>query len=131
MTFPRHPRFRRAEKFAPMELTGRDADILSAVSSGICFASGSGFWPALSTVRASPEQLKFQLLASVLAFVLDIEGRVGGDVQTLTSYLNGERFARLQRIGQSAQFGDEIALGIDLLKVSVLPGCRFVHAMSG
>src|SRR5260221_10641451 len=32
MTFPRHPRFRRAEKFAPMELTERDAQILRAVN---------------------------------------------------------------------------------------------------
>jgi DNA-binding Lrp family transcriptional regulator len=32
MTFPRHPRFRRAEKFAAMELTARDTDILRAVN---------------------------------------------------------------------------------------------------
>ena len=32
MTFPRHPRFRRAENFAPMELTARDADILRVVN---------------------------------------------------------------------------------------------------
>ena len=32
MTFPRHHRFRRAEKFAPMELTARDAEILRAVN---------------------------------------------------------------------------------------------------
>ncbi len=32
MTFPRHPRFRRAEEFAPMELTERDAQILRAVN---------------------------------------------------------------------------------------------------
>jgi len=32
MPFPRHPRFRRAESFAPMELTARDADILRAVN---------------------------------------------------------------------------------------------------
>ena len=32
MPFPRHPRFRRAENFAAMELTARDADILRAVN---------------------------------------------------------------------------------------------------
>ena len=32
MTFPRHPRFRRAENFAPMELTARDAEILRAMN---------------------------------------------------------------------------------------------------
>ena len=32
MTFPRHPRFRRAEKFAPMKLTSRDAKILRMVN---------------------------------------------------------------------------------------------------
>ena len=32
MTFPRHPRFRRAEHFASMELTARDAKILRAVN---------------------------------------------------------------------------------------------------
>ena len=32
MTFPRHPRFRRAEKFASMDLTERDAQILRAVN---------------------------------------------------------------------------------------------------
>ena len=32
MTFPRHPRFRRAEQFAPMNLTERDAQILRAVN---------------------------------------------------------------------------------------------------
>ena len=32
MTFPRHPRFRRAEKFASMDLTERDVQILRAVN---------------------------------------------------------------------------------------------------
>lgn len=32
MQFPRHPRFRRAENFAPMELTARDAEILRMVN---------------------------------------------------------------------------------------------------
>ena len=32
MTFPRHPRFRRTENFAPMELTARDTEILRAVN---------------------------------------------------------------------------------------------------
>ena len=32
MAFPRNPRFRRAENFAPMDLTARDAEILRAVN---------------------------------------------------------------------------------------------------
>jgi DNA-binding Lrp family transcriptional regulator len=32
MTFPRHPRFRRAEAFPPVQLTPRDAEILRAVN---------------------------------------------------------------------------------------------------
>jgi len=32
MPFPRHPRFRRAENFAPIELTARDAEILRMVN---------------------------------------------------------------------------------------------------
>ena len=32
MTFPRNPRFRRAENFAPMDLTARDAEILRAMN---------------------------------------------------------------------------------------------------
>ena len=32
MTFPRHPRFRRADNFAPMEMTERDAEILRMVN---------------------------------------------------------------------------------------------------
>ena len=32
MTFPRHPRFRRADNFAPMQMTARDMEILRIVN---------------------------------------------------------------------------------------------------
>lgn len=32
MVFPRHPRFRRADNFAPMEMTTRDTEILRMVN---------------------------------------------------------------------------------------------------
>src|SRR5688572_29216859 len=73
---------------------------------------------AASVSLVFPLELKLELVLAAGPFVLDVELRVGGDAQALAADLNRERAFRLDRVGETAQFRDELRAWVGLLEIA-------------
>lgn len=65
-----------------------------------------------------PQQLKLELVLVACALVLDIERRLGRDIEALAGDLNGERFVFLERVRQPPQLGDKLRASVKAFDVS-------------
>ena len=72
-------------------------------------------------LRIFPFELEFQFLAFSGAFVFDVEGCAGGNVQALAGDLDRERAAGFDRVREAAQFSGELPGSVTFLQVAILP----------
>ena len=71
------------------------------------------------SILVFPGNLKFNFMASILAFVFDAERRAVGDINGFAVHRNAEVFALLDAIRQAAQFGYKLIFWVGLGDVSV------------
>src|SRR5215204_2238606 len=81
-----------------------------------------------------PAQLELQFFRTVRAFVLDAEAGISRKVKTLAGYLDFKGLAGIEGVGEAAQLGREILVG--LLKIhgdrtGILGSCRRASGTSG
>jgi hypothetical protein len=72
-----------------------------------------------SAARGSPADLELQLVDPSLAFVLHGELGIGRYPEPLAGHLDGERLARLERVREPPELGDELRTGVRPLEIAI------------
>ena len=98
--------------------TGATQLITEKLRTWLSATPGHGADGTVAPLPALPVQLEFQLFFPALAFVLNAEARVRGNVQALARHLDGEAAARFQRIRPATKFRGQRAGGVSFLDVS-------------
>jgi len=66
-----------------------------------------------------PNKLELKLLLTTLTIMLDVEHRIGWNVQAFTGNLDGKGSLRLDGVCQAAKLGDELRAAIRLGEIAI------------